>query len=923
MSIVYPETKIFLDQAGIDPFQGLSPVQVEESRRKFGSNEIELPPPEPWWKNLLEKFKENPIPILLAAAGISIVLSVIQGHFPVEGVAILIAVALAVGVGFINEYKSGIEYEKLKVSRIDIPITVTRSGKEVHVQVKDIVVGDIVHLQTGSKVPADSLVIHSESMYLDQSRFNGESVPASKSIDDVKLYGGTDVVAGTGLAVVQRVGNDSEWGRIAKALVTEEQEKTPLEERLDKLTELINKVGTLAAFAIFFALTFNLLATVYLFNQQPLTPLGEAFTFGLNPATFQEFVSFFIIAVTIVVVAVPEGLPMAVNVSLALSMQKIAKDNNLVRKLAATETIGSANVILSDKTGTLTENKMTVSQIYLAGRRYMSDQANSLASHPQYHLLELSAAANSTAHLIEKDGRQVPDGNSTEGALLSWISNQGSDYRLLREQITPLKRVPFDSESKRMTSVIKDDGRILVLVKGAPERVIPLCSTVLHDGAVTTIDLHDSAIETELQHKTSQAMRTLALAYKQLPGPDFRPDDLTGDLTLLALIGISDPMRQDVPEAIRIARRAGIEVKMVTGDNVETATVLGQRLGLIEHDSVIMTGDQFRKLEDSDVTNVLPRLRILARAEPLDKLRLVNLLKNQRQVVAVTGDGTNDAPALKSADVGLAMGLSGTEVAKEASDIVLLDDNFFSIVKAVRWGRALYENIQKFIQFQLTINYSALLTAFLSPFLNIFLVPLTSIRLLDVPLTVPQLLWVNLIMDTLAVLALCLEPPSDDTMERRPIGRSEPFITRVMWGNILGMGTYFTIMLLVLMATNFLGADTTVPREFSSMVFTTYVFFQVFNLFNARALYSTRSVFAGLSLRSNFLKVVLMIVVVQVLLTTFGGEIFNTAPLPLSLWIKIILLTSTALIFGEIVRQVRLARRRSEGQALAMASVNP
>jgi Ca2+-transporting ATPase len=525
-----------------------------------------------------------------------------------------------------------------------------------------------------------------------------------------------------------------------------------------------------------------------------------------------------------------------------------------------------------------------------------------------YDKLELSAAVNSTAHLIVQNGYTVPDGNSTEGALLAWIAAQGTKYKELRAATPLMKRLPFDPETKRMTSVVRSNETLMVLVKGAPERIFPLCDSTETSDGPQPIEQHKTTLETELEHQTGQAMRTLALAYKILPNGEFKTDELESDLTLLALVGITDPMRRDVPEAIRIARGAGIEVKMVTGDNIQTATVLAKSLGLIDPDSVILEGDKLRELEDAEIIEILPRLRVLARAEPMDKLRLVNLLKEKRQVVAVTGDGTNDAPALKSADVGLSMGLSGTDVAKEASDIVLLDDNFYSIVKAVRWGRALYENIQKFIQFQLTINFSALATAFLSPFLNIFLAPLFGIHLLEIPLTVPQLLWVNLIMDTLAVLALCLEPPSDDTMQRKPIGRSDPFITRTMWQNILGMGSYFTIMLLVLMATNFLGADTSQPRQFASVIFTTYVFFQVFNLFNARSLHITRSPFAGFKPGSSFLNVMILIVVVQVLLTTFGGEIFSTEPLSLVMWLKIILLTSTALIFGEIVRRVRLSQ---------------
>lgn len=914
---VYPNAQQFLDQHQIDPTRGLTNEQVESQRQQFGANEVELPPPEPWWKSLLEKFQENPIPILIAAAVISITLSIFQGHAPVEGIAILIAVAIATGVGFINEYRSNLEYEKLKLSRLDIPVTVTRNGREDKINVTDIVVGDVVQLQTGTKIPADSLLIHGESMSVDQSRFNGESIPAHKDPDDDILYGGTDVVAGTGLAVVTKVGNDSEWGKIARQLATEEQTKTPLEERLDNLTEIINKVGTGAATAIFVALTLEFFVKVFLIGDGDFT----AEMFGFNAATADHFVQFFIIAVTIVVVAVPEGLPLAVNISLALSMKKITQDNNLVRKLAATETIGSANAILSDKTGTLTQNRMTVTEVFLAGKRYIGEEVLQLKQHPLYRLVALSSAVNSTAHLIEKKGETIPDGNSTEGALLMWVTRQESDYRQLRNEVKLIKRIPFDAEVKRMTSVVEDNGRYFILIKGAPSRVMALCDTVEMANGPEPLSQHQERLQEELQHKTHQAMRTLALAYKEIPadkieelvGQDAKVlvESLGVSLTLLAIVGITDPMREDVPGAIQTAKQAGIDVKMVTGDSMDTARVLSQQLGLLENDSIVMEGDEFRRTSDADLTQKLHQIKVLARAQPLDKLRLVNLCKAQRLVVAVTGDGTNDAPALKAADVGLSMGLSGTEVAKEASDIVLLDDNFQSIMKAVHWGRTLYENIQKFIQFQLTINFSALMTAFLSPFLNIFLEPLFGIRLLDVPLTVIQLLWINLIMDTLAALALCLEPPSSDTMKRKPIGREEPFITRLMAQNILGMGSYFTLALIGLMLTDFLGfIPEQESREFSAAIFTTYVFFQVFNLFNARSLHLTRSPFDGLTKSGNFVGILLLIVVVQILITTFGGQVFNTAPLSSGMWVLVILIASTALIFGEIARHVRLANMK-------------
>jgi Ca2+-transporting ATPase len=561
---------------------------------------------------------------------------------------------------------------------------------------------------------------------------------------------------------------------------------------------------------------------------------------------------------------------------------------------------------------------MTVTEVFLGGQRYVGEQVQQLQKHPLYRLTELNSAVNSTAVLIQKDGKTSSDGNSTEGALLMWVTNLGTDYRQLRADVTLVKRLPFDAETKRMLSVVKDGGKFWVLVKGAPERVMALCDSIEMPSGVERLANHRAEVDQELEHKTSQAMRTLALAYKELTpeqanqlgsaNKEQLAQLLDNSLILLGIVGITDPMRLDVPEAIQIAKRAGIDVKMVTGDNIQTARVLSQQLGLLEADSIVMEGGKFRAMSDADLTKDLQRIKVLARAEPLDKLRFVNLCKAQRLVVAVTGDGTNDAPALKAADVGLSMGLSGTEVAKEASDIVLLDDNFKSIMKAVHWGRTLYENIQKFIQFQLTINFSALVTAFLSPFLNIFLEPAFGIRLLDVPLTVVQLLWVNLIMDTLAVLALCLEPPSDDTMLRKPIGRSEPFITRIMWQNIIGMGSYSTVMIIGLMMSRFFGLYENIDsQQFSAAIFTTYVFFQVFNLFNARSLHLTRSPFDGLSKSPNFVGIVALIVVVQILVTTFGGDIFRTEPLTLKMWALILGMTSTVLIFGEIARRIRLA----------------
>jgi Ca2+-transporting ATPase len=583
--------------------------------------------------------------------------------------------------------------------------------------------------------------------------------------------------------------------------------------------------------------------------------------------------------------------------------------------MIATETIGSANVICSDKTGTLTLNRMAVDRVYVYGQLYDrggDGQAINLVGHPAFERIALISAVNSTAQLEEKSGVLRFVGNHTEGALLKWLRDQDVSYEELRESVPVDECVLFTPERKMMSSACRLDDRPLVLSKGAPERIIARCTQIeMGNGRVEPIERHRGELEKRLDEMTALAMRPLALAYKQVV---VEGDDLETDLTLLALVGISDPVRSDVPAAVETCKQAGIEVKVVTGDHEKTARVVAERIGILGEDSIVKTGEQFDAMSDDEVLTILPRLRVLARSIPLQKERLVRLLQSLGEVVAVTGDGTNDAPALKAADVGISMGLRGTDIAKEASDIVLVDDNFGSIVRAVHWGRTLYENVQKFLQFQLAINLSALVIAFLSPLLALGLALLAEqgIRILpnadfkELPLTILQLLWVNLIMDTLAALALSLEPKRDELMKEPPKRRGESFITRSMAENILFMGLYKIFVILFMQATGwYLGADASDPAQASSVLFATYVFMQVFNMFNARSVRPDRSAFAGVLESRNFWMVLGLIVVVQILLTQFGGAAFNTAPLPLHVWINIILVGASALLLGELFRFVR------------------
>ena len=990
-----------LQEFGTDPNRGLTGERVLFNRDKYGSNAFTPKKKDSLLKKYLEKFDDTTIRILVVCTFLALLAGIYRGVTNgdwlgiVEAIGILIAVLIATGVSFYLELKADQAFELLRKEYENLTIKATRDGIFQTLPINEIVVGDLLHLEAGDKIPADGFILHSCDLTVDQSAWNGEPEPIEKdeSDDQLKkdgpsfLVSGTNVQTGGGLMLAVAVGDNSERGKLIRALErpaseedndenksVKERSRTPLEYKLDALANIINVAGTGAAALIFASIfgsgimmgelggkiqptgqTVLLIAAPLIFlivvgyaitpkGHESLirtiwigwttviiagllivfiwgAPLGGSGTmFGnfLNNL-FSPLLRYFMLAVTIIVVAVPEGLPMAVTISLALSSRNIRKDNNLVRKMIATETIGSANVICSDKTGTLTLNRMSVDQIHLYGHTYdrTGDLAVDLKGHPAFSKIALIAAANSTAHLIEEAGGHIKFiGNSTECALLKWLRDEGVAYEELREQYPWVEQTAFTSESKMMTTVVNQHGVGLVLSKGAPERIIARCNDIeTGDGTVEPMAAHKAELNTALDKMSRLAMRSLALAYKQKSADDH---DNENGLTFLALIGISDPPRPDVPAAVEICKKAGIEIKMVTGDFEKTAQAIAERIGIWQPDDLIVNGEQFNAMSDDRLLEIMPRLRIIARVDPFQKKRLVALLKKLGKVVAMTGDGVNDALALRDADVGISMGMRGTDVAKEASDIVLIDDNFGSIVRAVHWGRMLYENVQKFIQFQLTVNLSALAIAFISPLLAIGLATLASvgIRILpnasfkELPLTILQLLWINLIMDTLAALALSLEPKRDELMSEPPKRRNESFITRHMAINIIVMGTYFISITLFMQATGwYLGADPTNAVQVNSVVFTSYVFMQIFNLFNARSVKPERSIFANLLQSRNFLLITALIVIVQILLTQFGGEAFNTAPLPLNVWVNVILVGLSTLALGEIVRLIRREKK--------------
>lgn len=847
-------------------YKGLTSAEVLEKRKKYGTNDLTPPKRESWVKLLLCKFNDPIIKLLLFATLLSLITGYFHGSM-VESFGIIIAVLLATILSFLNEYKAGKEFDILNRVNDAIPVKVFRDGKACEIPKNEVVVGDYVIIAQGDEIPADGLLITSMDLAVNESSLNGESSDSRKShikaesytgaYSPDRVYRGTNVTQGDGLFVVENVGDDTELGKTARHAAELTDNQTPLNRQLDRLGRFIGKAGFIVAGATFLALvTRDLL-------------LGTL-TFDATLENLTILLSFFMIAVTLIVVAVPEGLAMSVTLSLAYSMRKMTADHTLVRKMHACETMGAATVICTDKTGTLTQNKMRV-------------QYSSVAPDEDF---ARGVALNSTAFIEEHGGIITSIGNPTEGAILAWLYEKGFDYRLYRESGSIIKRLPFNTERKYMATMAGD----FLYVKGAPEIIFGRCGFCGND------------MEWVKEYQ-GRGMRCLAFASLMLDEDDKQRDieQIMAECRLAyrGFVAIADPIREDVPAAMAQCLKAGIKVKIVTGDTSLTAIEIARQAGLwsgSDGDDNFITGRDFERLDEREAAAAAKRIKVMARARPADKMRLVKLLQQMGEVVAVTGDGTNDAPALNYADVGLSMG-TGTSVAKEASDIVLLDDSFASVVKAVKWGRSIYLNIQRFIQFQLTINLLALLTALIGPFVGV-----------EFPLTVAQMLWVNLIMDTFAALALATEPALDSLMKNRPRRVDAFIITRRMRIDIISQGLVFLAALLALLF--IFKADGLMTEKELSLFFTVFVMIQFWNLFNARALGGTRSAFANLGGNISFLFIAGVILVLQVIIVQIGGAFFRTAPLSFTEWVIILAATSPVLIAGEILRG---ARRLKEG----------
>ena len=878
---------------------GLSEDEVQINRAKYGDNLLTPPKRPSLWKLYLEKFQDPVVKVLLVAAIFSLIISFIEQEFA-ETIGIIFAILLATGIGFFFEYDANKKFDLLNAVNEETLVKVIRAGKVREIPRKDVVVGDIIILETGEEIPADGELVEALSLQVNESNLTGEPV-VEKTTNETEfdleatyssnlVMRGTTVVDGHGMMKVIKVGDATEIGKVARQSTEQSTEPTPLNIQLTKLANLIGKVGFTIAIA-----TFLIFVTKDLYHY---IGANEINGWRSYVDIAQIVLKYFMMAVTLIVVAVPEGLPMSVTLSLALNMRRMLATNNLVRKMHACETMGAITVICTDKTGTLTQNLMQVHE----PKFYALKEAKVLGDDFTSKLVSEGISVNSTAFLedSEEQGKLKGVGNPTEVALLLWLNSLGRDYLAIREKSKVIDQLTFSTERKYMATLVHSGqtGKKVLYIKGAPEIVLSKCKeVVLSDGQVSAQD-YKKTIDEQLMTYQNMAMRTLGFAYKIVD--DNEDADCVAlvsanDLNFLGVVAISDPIREDVPAAVAKCQSAGIVIKIVTGDTPGTATEIARQIGLwtaADTERNRITGVAFAELTDEEALERVRDLKIMSRARPTDKQRLVQLLQQKGEVVAVTGDGTNDAPALNHAQVGLSMG-TGTSVAKEASDITLLDDSFNSIGTAVMWGRSLYKNIQRFIVFQLTINFVALLIVLIGAFMGT-----------ELPLTVTQMLWVNLIMDTFAALALASIPPSEKVMNDKPRKSDDFIITKPMRYNIIGVGTIFLAVLMGLIF-YFTDAAGAMSVHDLTIFFTFFVMLQFWNLFNARVFGTTDSAFKGLSKSYGMELVVLAILGGQFCIVQFGGDIFRTEPLNFHTWVVIIATSSLVLWIGEIILLVR------------------
>ncbi|KAF5738869.1 calcium-transporting ATPase 12 plasma membrane-type [Tripterygium wilfordii] len=884
-------------------------LELSKRREMFGSNTYHHPPPKGLMYFVIEAFKDTTILILLVCAALSLAFGikehgVAEGWY--EGASIFAAVFAVIVVSALSNFRQETQFDKLSKISSNIKVDVVRDGRRQQISIFDILVGDIVFLNIGDQVSADGLFLDGHSLQADESSMTGESDHVD--VDSNKnpfLFSGSKVVDGYGRMLVTSVGMNTAWGEMMSTISRDSNERTPLQARLDKLTSSIGKVGLAVAFLVLVVML------VRYFTGNTEDDYGNTEYNGSNTDlddVFNAVIRIVAAAVTIVVVAIPEGLPLAVTLTLAYSMKRMMGDQAMVRKLAACETMGSATVICTDKTGTLTLNQMKVTKFWL-GEESIAEDSYRVISQKVCEFFHEGVGLNTTGSVSKSVSGSVPEfsGSPTEKAILSWaVSELGMDMDKLKQRYTVLHVETFNSEKKRSGVSIrrKEDNTTHVHWKGAAEMILAMCSNYCESNGIIKpmTETGRNTFEKIIQGMAASSLRCIAFAHKQVleeekgdgDGEEARQRLKEDGLTLLGIVGLKDPCRPGVKKAVEACKSAGVSIKMITGDNVFTAKAIATECGILEHEhygdnGVVVEGVEFRNYTDEERMEKVEKIRVMARSSPFDKLLMVQCLKQRGHVVAVTGDGTNDAPALKEADIGLSMGIQGTEVAKESSDIVILDDNFTSVATVLRWGRCVYNNIQKFIQFQLTVNVAALVINFIA-----------AVSAGEVPLTTVQLLWVNLIMDTLGALALATERPTDELMKKKPVGRTEPLITNIMWRNLLAQALYQIAILLTL---QFQGESifNVSPEVNDTLIFNTFVLCQVFNEFNARKL-EKKNVFKGLHKNHLFIGIVAITVILQFVMVEFLKDFAQTERLSGWQWGTCILIASFTWPIGFCVK---------------------
>ncbi|KAL8494567.1 hypothetical protein ACS0TY_025403 [Phlomoides rotata] len=853
---------------------------LNRRREVYGINKFTESPAKGFWLFVWEALQDTTLMILAVCALVSLMVGIATEGWPKgahDGLGIVASILLVVFVTATSDYKQSLQFKDLDKEKKKITVQVTRNGYRQKISIFDLLSGDIVHLGLGDQVPADGLFVSGYSLLINESSLTGESEPVNVSSENPFLLSGTKVQDGSCKMLVTTVGMRTQWGKLMATLCEGGDDETPLQVKLNGVATIIGKIG------LFFAvITFAVLVQGH-FSKK----MNENSSWSWSGDDAREMLEYFAIAVTIVVVAVPEGLPLAVTLSLAFAMKKMMNDKALVRHLAACETMGSATTICSDKTGTLTTNHMTVVKACICGKikevsssmkssAFCSDIPDSVVK-----MVQKSIFNNTGGDIVvAKDGKFEILGTPTEAALLEFGRFIGGDFQSERQATKLVKVEPFNSEKKRMGVVLEIPGAgFQAHCKGASEIILAACDKTLNlDGEVVLLDERMVNHFTDtIEQFANEALRTLCLAYKDLEGEFSAETPIPFEgYTLIGIVGIKDPVRPGVKESVAICRSAGVVVRMVTGDNINTAKAIARECGILTDGGIAIEGPEFRMKSDEELQKLIPNLQVMARSSPMDKHTLVRHLRTTfGEVVAVTGDGTNDAPALHEADIGLAMGISGTEVAKESADVIILDDNFSTIVTVAKWGRSVYVNIQKFVQFQLTVNVVALIVNFSSACLTG-----------SAPLTAVQLLWVNMIMDTLGALALATEPPTDDLMKRSPVGRKGNFISNVMWRNIMGQSIYQFVVIWYLQTSgnavfHLYGDESELIRN--TIIFNSFVFCQVFNEISSRDMEKI-NVFKGILDNYVFVCVLSCTAIFQVIIIEFLGAFANTHPLTWQQW---------------------------------------